>query len=44
VIGTTETLIEIKKYEAITMESIIKLGLNNHPISNYFKDLFSRRK
>lgn len=44
VIGTSETLIEIKKYEAITMESIMKLGLNNHPISNYLKDLFSRRK
>ncbi len=44
VLGISETLIEINEYEAKTMESIDNLGLNNHPLTNYIKSLFCRRK
>jgi geranylgeranyl pyrophosphate synthase len=44
VIGIPETLEEIHKYEAKTMESVDNLGLNNHPLTNYLKSLFYRRK
>ena len=44
VIGIPETLEEINKYEAKTMESVDNLGLNNHPLTNYLKSLFCRRK
>ena len=44
VIGIPEKLEEINKYEVITMESVDNLGLNNHPLTNYLKSLFCRRK
>lgn len=44
VLGISETLEEINKYEAKTMESITNLGLNNHPLTNYLQSLFCRRK
>ena len=44
VIGIPDTLEEINKYEAKTMESVDNLGLNNHPLTNYLKNLFCRRK
>ena len=44
VIGIPDTLEEINKYEAKTMESVDNLGLNNHPLTNYLKSLFCRRK
>lgn len=44
VLGISETLTEINEYKAKTMESIDNLGFNNHPLSNYIKSLFCRRK
>ena len=44
VIGIPDTLEEINKYEVKTMESVDNLGLNNHPLTNYLKSLFCRRK
>ena len=44
VIGIPDTLEEINKYEVKTMESLDNLGLNNHPLTNYLKSLFCRRK
>ena len=44
VFGIPDTLKEINKYEVKTMESIDNLGLNNHPLTNYLKSLFCRRK
>lgn len=44
VIGIPDTFEEINKYEVKTMESIENLGLNNHPLTNYLKSLFCRRK
>ena len=44
VIGIPDTFEEINKYEVKTMESIDNLGLNNHPLTNYLKSLFCRRK
>ena len=44
VFGIPDTLEEINKYEVKTMESVDNLGLNNHPLTNYLKSLFCRRK
>ena len=44
VFGIPDTLKEINKYEVKTMESVDNLGLNNHPLTNYLKSLFCRRK
>ena len=44
VIGITDTQKEIKKYKHTTMESLVKLGLNSHPLADYLQDLFRRRK
>ena len=44
VFGIPDTLKEINKYEVKTMESVGNLGLNKHPLTNYLKSLFCRRK
>ena len=44
VVGITDTQKEIKKYKHTTMESLVKLGLNSHPLADYLQDLFRRRK
>ena len=44
VVGVIDTQKEIKKYEDKTMESLVKLGLNSHPLADYLQDLYRRRK
>ena len=42
-VGPSETMNEIKKFQHETLESLSKLSLNNHPFKFYVENLFNRR-